>query len=339
MLNLINRYSVKKNLSRKFGILSILAVAGYLFIPSTSYAKRGCIIVSGGHSTVNSHFDFKRDSTSLDGLPLYKGGKGMDYLCNGVNPPPDLTLNFEIKVNATPNHDGSYPTGISGLAIRYDIKVDSRNCSQDPNNPLKISCKSNLNKPTLFTPHISLQSQPDTPITGNVAVFHELTLYYNFGNELQKKLGTLLSTNLDFSFRRYGCTLNTSNINFNLGAQQQKDFTRIGSTGREDKQKITLTCDPNTKYSLQVDGTAESGHQGVIKLTSGSGAATGVGVQLLAGKSKDPIVFGQPKEMGTTASGTNLREEIDITARYYQTENKVTPGTANASATFTMTYQ
>ncbi|ATX62946.1 hypothetical protein LC20_08465 [Yersinia hibernica] len=59
----------------------------------------------------------------------------------------------------------------------------------------------------------------------------------------------------------------------------------------------------------------------------------------MTGKNKDPVVFGQPKQMGVVAYNINTLETIDITARYYQTENSITPGKANASATFTMTYQ
>ncbi|WP_261373167.1 fimbrial protein [Yersinia bercovieri] len=149
-------------------------------------------------------------------------------------------------------------------------------------------------------------------------------------------LGFILG--LPIYIRINSCVLDTPDINFNLGKQQQKDFTRVGPIGSGQTQKIALTCDPNTKYFLQVDGNAEPGHSGVMKLTPGAGVATGVGVQLLA--NSQPVEFSKAKEMGNTAtSGTNIKETIDITARYYQTENRVTPGTANASATFTMTYQ
>ncbi|HDL8491760.1 TPA: type 1 fimbrial protein [Yersinia enterocolitica] len=135
------------------------------------------------------------------------------------------------------------------------------------------------------------------------------------------------------------CSLNTSNINFDLGKQKITDFTRVGSTnGWSDTKRIELNCPPDTKYFLQVDGIAEPNQPGVLKLTPEPGAASGVGVQLLANNKE--IKIGKTKEMGISASsGTNLPEKIDITARYYQIADKVTPGSANASATFTMTYQ
>ncbi|HDL6960994.1 TPA: spore coat protein U domain-containing protein [Yersinia enterocolitica] len=136
-----------------------------------------------------------------------------------------------------------------------------------------------------------------------------------------------------------GCTLDTPNLNFDLGEHQQKEFSAVGNIGREITQQIILSCHPITKYSLTVNGD-DAGKPGVIKLTQEPGVATGVGVQLLAGKNKDPVVLGSAKEMGISAStGTDLKQTIDITARYYQTDTTITPGIANASATFTMTYQ
>ncbi|HHJ0100314.1 TPA: fimbrial protein [Yersinia enterocolitica] len=148
-----------------------------------------------------------------------------------------------------------------------------------------------------------------------------------------------LNHSIKVTFTLASCSLNTSNINFDLGKQKLTDFTRIGSTnGWSDTKRIELSCPPDIKYFLQIDGIAESNQPGVLKLTQEPGAASGVGVQLLANNKE--IKIRETKEMGISASSaTNLPEKIDITARYYQTADKVTPGSANASATFTMTYQ
>ncbi|MBX9494678.1 spore coat protein U domain-containing protein [Yersinia enterocolitica] len=136
-----------------------------------------------------------------------------------------------------------------------------------------------------------------------------------------------------------GCTLDTPNLNFNLGEHQQNTFKGIGNTGQEITQPIILSCNPKTKYSLKVNDTS-TGVPGVIKLTQEPGVATGIGVQLLAGKNRVPVVLGSAQEMGTSMAGSEDSEQtIDITARYYQTDTTITPGKANASATFTVTYE
>ncbi|HDL7837373.1 TPA: fimbrial protein [Yersinia enterocolitica] len=185
---------------------------------------------------------------------------------------------------------------------------------------------------------VKLDNNFDTGLVNDFPKFNFTYYVQNQGEKTAKTLTYMSFLQNGVTLTKAGCELTRPDINFNLGAQQQKDFTSIGSKGRDNTQKIALTCDPNTKYFLQIDGIAEPNHPGVLKLTPDSGAASGVGVQLLANNKE--IEIGKTKEMGTSASsGTNLPEKIDITARYYQTADKVTPGSANASATFTLTYQ
>ncbi|HDM8289940.1 TPA: type 1 fimbrial protein [Yersinia enterocolitica] len=181
----------------------------------------------------------------------------------------------------------------------------------------------------------------NTVVSKKVDIPVSITGYHSISNMLNYFAVGYLNHSIKFNATPAPCSLNTSNINFDLGKQKITDFTRIGSTnGWSDTKRIELNCPPDIKYFLQIDGIAEPNPPGVLKLTQEPGAASGVGVQLLTGKNNDPVVFGQPKQMGTSArSGTNLQEEIDITARYYQIADKVTPGSANASATFTLTYQ
>ncbi|MDN0109233.1 fimbrial protein [Yersinia mollaretii] len=193
-----------------------------------------------------------------------------------------------------------------------------------------------------FKYHVSFIKTADNHEVGEINNYPKITFVYSTTNgaDPERSIDNVITPNNNIQVSRYGCTLDTPNLNFNLGKQQQKDFTGIGPIGSGPTQQIALTCDPNTKYSLKVDGDAEPNHPGVLKLTPESGAATGVGVQLLTGVNKDPVEFGKAKEMGhTAASGTDIKENIDITARYYQTAPTITPGSANASATYTMTYQ
>ncbi|WP_216597206.1 hypothetical protein, partial [Yersinia aleksiciae] len=56
---------IQKN-SPKTCRLFTIAVAGYLFVPSTSYAALICATSPGGNISVNTHFDFKRNSTAFN---------------------------------------------------------------------------------------------------------------------------------------------------------------------------------------------------------------------------------------------------------------------------------
>lgn len=82
----------------------------------------------------------------------------------------------------------------------------------------------------------------------------------------------------------------------------------------------------------------------MLTLSPGSGA-TGVGVEILSGTTvlgygADSNVLGNPGQWkaGTVSPGASVFS-IPLTARYVQTDDVVTVGTANARATFTMSYQ
>lgn len=138
--------------------------------------------------------------------------------------------------------------------------------------------------------------------------------------------------------RTVGCSVGNTTINVPMGLTRNIDFSGPGSTGNENGFDIALSCDAGTKVSMRLDpgsaGLADASN-GVLNLNGGSGAqASGVGVQVLY---KDaPVQFGTAMSVGTAAGGF---VDLLLKARYYQTGSKVMPGQANATATFTMTYQ
>lgn len=76
-------------------------------------------------------------------------------------------------------------------------------------------------------------------------------------------------------------------------------------------------------------------NEGILNLnSSGTDAAKGVGVQLLFNNS--PFSSGTPINIGTSTN--NGLYNINLAARYYQI-GTISPGTANSTATFTITYE
>jgi type 1 fimbria pilin len=135
---------------------------------------------------------------------------------------------------------------------------------------------------------------------------------------------------------RAACTVTTTSIPVPLGQKKSDEFTGIGHTTTDVPFKIPLDCNANTRVKVTIDGTADSsGVKGVIALSPSSTetVAKGVGVQILYNNA--PITLGSLITVGTAAAGTY---EIPLIGRYYQTASKVNPGRANATATFTMTY-
>lgn len=138
------------------------------------------------------------------------------------------------------------------------------------------------------------------------------------------------------------CTVDSGSrsIQVPLGSVPLKRFTGVGATAGDREFGIQLNCapGPGAQFTAQVrlDATPDpSGAQGVVKIAQGPSSANGVGIQLLD-KNKQAVRLGESQDVGPTYDGSY---QVALTARYYQTAAKVTPGAADGAATFTLTYK
>ncbi|WP_337013612.1 fimbrial protein [Pantoea sp. AS142] len=127
----------------------------------------------------------------------------------------------------------------------------------------------------------------------------------------------------------------TTNTSSGLGAG-------IGQTSATTAFNIQLNCEAllSGKFDvmMQLDGDASSGLSdvGVVALNTTS-TARGVGVQIL-NENQQPIALATPFNIATYPLSSALIT-VPLYARYYQTAAKIDPGTANAVATYTLSYQ
>jgi len=136
------------------------------------------------------------------------------------------------------------------------------------------------------------------------------------------------------------CSVTNSNITVNMGTAKNTDFSGPGSTSGDADFSIALNCDASANINMRIDagsaGAADASN-GILNLDNAGKAdnASGVGVQVLFNNA--PVALGSRMVVGRpTADGPYA---VPLKARYYQTQPAVTPGKANANATFTMTYQ
>ncbi|NIF20384.1 fimbrial protein [Candidatus Pantoea multigeneris] len=133
------------------------------------------------------------------------------------------------------------------------------------------------------------------------------------------------------------CSVTQTAISVPMGDVLRSEFTGVGSVATSKAFSIPLNCDENTRVKITLDATADSsGIPGVIALNPSTSdkVASGVGVQVL--RNSTPVTLGSALQVGTVA--TSGVYTIPLAARYYQTQARVTAGQANATATFTMTY-
>lgn len=137
------------------------------------------------------------------------------------------------------------------------------------------------------------------------------------------------------------CTVDvgaTSALAVDLGKVQKSAFTGDGSTADATKFTLKLSACPETitKATVKFDGTAYSGDNTVLALTSGTGVATGVGIQLMDATNTVVPLFTDSSAYTLVKDDEN---DLDFYARYIQKGADVVAGKANATASFTIAYQ
>lgn len=138
------------------------------------------------------------------------------------------------------------------------------------------------------------------------------------------------------------CTVTNSEsspLTVNLGKVSKSAFSGSGSTAAPTKFTIQLTGCPDTVSSATVkfDGTPFNGDNSILALTSGTDAATGVGIQI-TDSSQTVLPLSQASASYALSTTTDNINSLDFVARYVSTASTVTAGSANADASFTINY-
>ncbi|MDF3660558.1 fimbrial protein, partial [Enterobacter hormaechei] len=104
------------------------------------------------------------------------------------------------------------------------------------------------------------------------------------------------------------------------------------------KFDIKLTNCPETVTSAAINfgGTPDADNNAALALTPDTDAATGVAIQLMDA-SGQPVTLYTPSQQHLLAPGAE-RNDVDLGARYIQTQAAITAGPANSVSTFTVIY-
>jgi type 1 fimbria pilin len=123
-----------------------------------------------------------------------------------------------------------------------------------------------------------------------------------------------------------------------------KDLSAVGATTASTLFQLNLDCDAGIKVAVTLsDATAPSNTSTTLSLTADS-TVRGVGYQIVysgipVAYGADSSVAGNPGQVvvspGPTSGGP---VSVPFTVQYIRT-GAISPGTANAKATFTMSYQ
>ncbi len=152
--------------------------------------------------------------------------------------------------------------------------------------------------------------------------------------------GLKLNTS-DVPIVQLACAINTPTLTFPIGDVMVSKFgSTVGTIpdGGQNTQNLGLDCDKDANINVSLSGTQnpDVSTKTVLALSGqgDEGVAKGVGVQMLYNGT--PLELDKRIVLKKSAGGA---ETFPLTARYYQTKTKVETGSANTTATLTLTYQ
>jgi type 1 fimbria pilin len=270
--------------------------------------------------------------------------------------------------NSSPFAGSVYQTGVPGIGIavwygegRYPFPYTSTggNCTSI----LLLDCYTTVQSYLDFDISLIKIGEIGTG-TINGSQFPTVTLSLLAENTLP-----LVNVSFSGSINLTAQTCQTPNVNVDLGSHALKDMATVGSGSDWKSFNIALNNCPafrgtytnaeggvifnsggtnstpgpsranSIQFQLDPATSVVDTANGVIGL-AGTNTATGVGIQIARGGSTTGIQYGTllpgNLTLSTTATGNYT---IPLQARYYRTQSAATPGSGNASVTFTINYQ
>lgn len=241
--------------------------------------------------------------------------------------------------------DFIYPTKVAGIGVRVTFKptgamYDVPYASQQALGNQSFA----LGKGSLL-----IELVKTSMVTGSGPVFATGTFTsYRLDDVPAKPLMTSTVTGTGPVIVKPTCTVDagSQNIPVDLGTVANTKFTGVGSRQASTPFAISLQCSGASQpgnqstVSLRLDGSANLGFPGVLNIQNVQGAATKVGIELkhTAQGAETPVTFGQAILLGSTVTGSSALQ-LPLVARYIQTAaGRVTGGTVQATATFTIQY-
>ncbi|WP_446471325.1 fimbrial protein [Xenorhabdus stockiae] len=267
--------------------------------------------------------------------------KGYIAYCNSLTPtswdPPDFNpIHY--------NYDAIYDSGVPGIGIRIN---------NWPNEPYGHDWFPRISYyPTTCYPpngwshhytyycgrtwgYLTVQLIKIAPNTGTGKIESRILTRARLGGNL---IHSFYLAETEIVTPTPSCSLTHKTTLVNMGKVRTSEFRGINSTTQKKDFHLELDCDANARTNMKLDGRpASNGSYNIWALDRDSSNATarGVGLQIL--------FLNKLISMGETIviqpSNEVRHFSLPMQARYIQTEPRVTPGRANATATITLTYQ
>ncbi|MDQ0141096.1 fimbrial protein [Cupriavidus necator] len=311
-------------------------------------AAADCSFVSGnarGIATISLPVQLSVPRNTAAGTILYDSGwvtaGPTSIVCTGT---VMQNWGYASPMVAVPGYSNVYRTPVNGIGIKTGW-ANWLSGSPDVDSTALVSPEASqaVANPST-TPYgpmgrYRLQFVVTGPVMPGTITLPALLGQASYGSLIVNQLTVAGNTNIVAP----ACTVQNTSVVVNMPTVSASALPAAGTTAGRTGFNISLSCSGATAITMTLTDASQPGNAGSnLSLGQGSGAG-GVAYQILYNGT--PVSFGPDSatagnlnqfNVGTIAGATTVT--IPMAARYIRT-GPLTPGTALANATFTMSYQ
>nr|WP_318382911.1 fimbrial protein [uncultured Enterobacter sp.] len=333
-----------KMYSRRAASYALLILTGCLF---STAVFANCLINGGGpHAEVNfSPPTLIVNADAEPGTIIHTESQIAPYValhCDGLGEiwQGYVTLSDAQKVVNSP-HEGVYETGVPGIGFRA-AWANNTNAALNAGNLLSpwhkgtATVEKGIDYP--ITLNATIQFVVTGPVSSGVIDSSKLNANWQYDDII---MGTLRFTNVAVNVQANSCRLVERNIVVPLKTITLDDFDNgYSPVVSDDSFRIALEdCPANMKVDYQFTSAGSTGVSGdrlTLSIASGSGAAEGVGIQILDSSGFAHLFDSPYTQVEQTTENQSIT--IPLKARYIQT-GPLKGGSVDAVATFEIYYR
>ncbi|MEC3765919.1 fimbrial protein [Cupriavidus sp. SS-3] len=312
-----------------------------------SPATADCIVTSGnpGTATISLPATISVPRDTPTGTVLYDSNwvaaGPVNISCSGTF---QYTYGYASPMQLVPGYSNVYQTTVAGIGIKAGWANWMSGTPSIDSAPLASPPVSQAITNQAWTPYgpmsrYRMQMVVTGPVRPGTVTLPPLLAQASYGSLTVAQL--MISGNTQIIAP--ACTVQTPSLTVNMPPLSASAFQATGSTAGQTAFRLLLSCSGPTAIAMTLTDATQPGNTGSnLSLASGSSAG-GVAYQILYNGT--PMSFGPASavagnlhqfNVGTVTGASDM--QVPLTARYIRT-GTVTPGTANAAATFTMSYQ
>jgi len=260
--------------------------------------------------------------------------------CSGTSA---VTRGYASAMIPVPGQAGVYKTGLDGIGIKVAWANGMTGTPDITSNLVNWPASNGGNAGTnRYGPMGRFRVQ--LIVTGQVSAgSFNLPAKLASGNYGSAEINELQLSNSTTSIAAPACTVQESAVSVTMPVASGRYLSSVGSTTGDTGFSISINCPSPVSVAMTMTDAANPNNVGSTLSLSPTSTAKGVGYQIVYNGTvisygSDSAIANNVNQFSVGTVGTSGTLTIPFVARYVRT-GSITPGTANANATFTMSYQ